>query len=134
MKKIDNENLYYRDKFLEDNEQDIPVAVDFSLDTLNELLAKYNNHCTFAEHFYCCNGLENRCWTEIYFVGNWNMTQDQIVSDLRRSIGNILPNISGQGRVYIDERTTYTNLFVFARDLKGWDYDLVISFGNEDIF
>lgn len=129
MKEIAQENLYYRDKFLEENNLTLSDAIDFTPAALDALLAKYNNRCEYYERFYCCEGMEHSCWTEINVVGNWGLTQNKIVRKIKDEISILGDAIIGRGRVFIEEYNGSEVLFIFSRDLEA-QKDNTIYFGN----
>lgn len=129
MKEIATENLYYRDKFLEENNITLSDAIDFTPAAIDALLAKYDNRCEYFERFYCCKGMEHSCWTEINVVGNWGLTQNKIVRKVKDEISLLGDSIIGRGRVFITEYNGSEVLFIFSRDLEA-QKDNTIYFGS----
>ena len=97
----------------------------YTKDLFPLLLSRFSD-VEITEEFYCCNGLEQSCWIELYYDGNWGRTlldvRNEVLS-IYRSFAKYLYNINKYGnRLYVVEKENKVRVFVYLRDVIGKDY------------
>lgn len=102
--------------------------VKYTKDIFKDLFEKYNNY-GMTEHSYCCNGLERSCWVEVVEEGNWNLTLNQVKSDILRNIKESKKYLYngkkyGRNRLYIGEKDGVCYVYIYLRDKLWTDYSI----------
>lgn len=100
--------------------------VDIYTKDLFPLLLSRFSDVEITEEFYCCKGLEQSCWIEPHYDGNWGMT----LSGVRKKVllmchkfSKYLYNTNRYGnRLYVVEKEGKVRVFVYLRDITGRDY------------
>lgn len=100
-------------------------AVVYTKDLFPLLLGRFSD-VEITEEFYCCNGLEHRCWVEPHYDGNWGMTLLDVrsaVLSMCHKFSKYLYNTNKYGnRLYVVEKEGKVRVFVYLRDITGRDY------------
>jgi hypothetical protein len=94
-----------------------------------ELLSK-NRHSSMCEWCYCCRGLYNCCWQELWEEGNWDLTQKEVDKVISSVFFDLKKDIKKDKRmaVYATEKGVY--VIIIARDLPPFEADYIIYFTN----
>lgn len=102
--------------------------VKYTKDIFKDLFEKYNNY-VMTEYSYCCYGLETCCWAEVVEEGNWDLTLEQIKSDILINIKECKKYLYngkkyGNNRLYIGEKGGACYVYIYLRDKLWTDYSI----------
>jgi hypothetical protein len=110
------------------------VPVRFSKKLFDRLFEKFPYY-SMTETMYCCHGLEQLCWQEVYEEGNWNLTLQDVKDDIQRYVNRVskyLYNYKKNGcRFYMYEDQQKCRIFIYTRDKVKSDYH--IEFYSKEI-
>lgn len=92
-------------------------------------LLKQNKHSSMYEWSYCCYGLCENCWEEIYEEGNWMLSQNEIDKIIKSTIDSTAKICRRDSRILYCEKDNCIYVVIIARDVVKADY--LICFTNE---
>ncbi len=96
---------------------------------LYELL-KQNKHSAMCEWDYCCYGLYQNCWQELFEEGNWYMSQKRVDDIIKYAINSTAKICRKDNRILYYEDEYGIHVVIIARDVKRHDY--LICFTNRE--
>ena len=99
--------------------------------TLYNLL-KQNKYSSMCEWSYCCFGLYQNCWEEIYEEGNWMLSQNEIDKIIKDTIDNTAKICRRDNRILYCEKDNCIYVVIIARDVLKVKTDYLIYFTNEE--
>lgn len=123
-----NDNLLEKElEWYKDRDIDMK-SVKYTKDIFIDLFKKYSNY-GMTEHSYCCNGLERSCWVEVVEEGCWDLTLEQVKSNILRNIKECKKYLYngkkyGNNRLYIGEKDGTCYVYVYLRDKLWTDYNI----------
>lgn len=102
--------------------------VKYTKDIFKDLFEKYNNY-VMTEYSYCCYGLETCCWVEVVEEGCWDLTLEQVKSNILRNIKECKKYLYngkkyGNNRLYIGEKDGACYVYIYLRDKLWTDYSI----------
>lgn len=121
-KLLEKELEWYKDR-------DVDMkSVKYTKDIFKDLFKKYNKY-GMTEHSYCCYGLERCCWSEVVEEGNWDLTLEQVKSDILRNIKESKKYLYngkkyGRNRLYIGGKDGVCYVYIYLRDKLWTDYSI----------
>lgn len=96
---------------------------------LHNILKKYK-HSVMVEWSYCCNGLYQNCWQELFEEGNWGMTQNDVDMAIKNTINDTAKHCRKDKRILYCEGKDGVHVVIVMRDIHEMDY--LIYFTNEE--
>jgi hypothetical protein len=97
---------------------------------IESLLKEYPHSCMTC-WCYCCCGLYNNCWQDLFEEDNWDMTQDDVnKSILNMLTSELLRKCRTESRMFYCEKDGVIDLLIIARDLSNKE-DYFITFSKE---
>lgn len=123
-----NDNLLEEELWWYKNKNVDMKPVKYTKDIFKGLFEKYNNY-GMCERSYCCYGLERCCWVEVVEEGNWNLTLEQVKSNILRNIKECKKYLYngkkyGSNRLYIGEKDGVCYVYIYLRDKLLTDYSI----------
>ena len=100
---------------------------ELSKRALYELL-RQNKHSSMCEWDYCCYGLHQNCWQELFEEGNWNMSQKRVNDIIKHIIDSTAKICRKDNRILYCENEYGIHVIIIARDVDDCDY--LICFTN----
>ena len=97
---------------------------------LYELLRQNNKHSSMCKWDYCCYGLYQNCWQELFEAGNCELTQERVNRIIKNTIDSTAKICRKDSRVLYCEDEHGINVIIVARDVKATDY--LIYFTNKN--
>ena len=89
-----------------------------------------NKHSVMCTWSYCCIGLHESCWQEPYFVGSWDMTQEDVDNAIKDAIDTTAKICRKDSRILYYEEHNVIHVIILARDVLKEDY--LIAFTNDE--
>lgn len=98
----------------------------YSKDIFPKLFDKFNDFC-MGKYSYCCYGLETSCWTEVVEEGNWDLTLEQVKSNILENVKHAKKYLYngrkyGGNRLHMYEDNDCAYVYIYLRDEIGEDY------------
>lgn len=128
-----NQNLLNKELEFYQNKGLKLQPTQFSLKFIDDLFEKFNNYGMY-EHWYCCYGEKQSCWTEILEEGNWDLTLEDIKFDIKSNIKHVkkyLYNHRKYGsRFYCYKGDDCCHIYIYSRDKVNADYALWFGMKN----
>ncbi|MGL6174853.1 MAG: hypothetical protein ACRC1P_09650 [Cellulosilyticaceae bacterium] len=100
--------------------------VRFTRKMIDDLIEKYPYH-SMTENKYCCRGLDQCCWQELYEEGIWFYSEEQVISSTKRTVTGVKNYLYTYGRVWMLESDGNVEIFIYTRDVAGRDYWICMS-------
>ena len=109
------------------------LELEFKYMSKRELynLIKQHSHSIMCEWFYCCNGLYENCWQELYAEGVWHMSQAKVNEAIKSVIDLLATACRRDKRILYCELDNRVDVIIIARDIVKADY--LITFTNEEL-
>lgn len=105
---------------------------DLSTKYLKDLLKQYK-HSYMAEWNYCCRGLYNCCWQELFFEGNWYMSQTDVNKAIEYTIDITAKDRRRDKRLAWCQDSDGIHVVIITRDLPHHRRDYFITLTNKEI-
>lgn len=93
-------------------------------------ILKNHKHSFMCEWSYCCYGMYEVCWEELYKEGIWDMSQDMVDGCIKNAIHNTAKVCRKDSRILYAEKEDRIEVIIVARDVHKLDY--MIVFSNEE--
>ena len=116
---------YYREIFKRDYQ-----FKHISLKQVKELLHTYK-YSEMCEWSYCCYGLYKNCWQELYYEGNWGMTQKEVDEIIYDTFKDLSKQCRRDNRIVCCEHDGDIYVIIIARDLW-FKADYLFCFTNNE--
>lgn len=94
--------------------------------TLQRILRNHK-HSFMCEWSYCCYGMYEVCWEELYKEGIWDMSQDMVDRGIMNAIHNTAKVCRRDSRILYAEKEDIIKVIIIARDVYKVDYMIVFS-------
>jgi hypothetical protein len=98
---------------------------------LHNLLKEYK-HSSMCDWSYCCRGLYQNCWQELYTEGNWDLTQEDVNEIIKETIDVTAKACRRDSRILCCETDDRVDVIIVTRDI--FSCDSLITFTNKTIY
>ena len=92
-------------------------------------LLKWNKHSVMCEWEYCCYGLYQNCWQDVYEEGVWNFTQKQVDDFISNVIDRYARYYRKDSRILYYATEDTLEVILVMRDI--YKTDFLITFTNK---
>lgn len=97
---------------------------------LLDLVEKYK-HPGAAVWCYCCNGLYEDCWEDLFAEGIWGQSQEDVNDLIKWWIQELSKSCKRDNRTAWYEDEYGVHVVIVARDLPKWKKDFLFLFTDE---